>query len=644
MNDTSPFAADMPLPAPRSRLWSTWFGRRRSLEPFIESIPFEAVRQSMPSVEEAAHFGEAILLEDHISVLHRDGTITYGVHYISMLHGDMNLAGWEQAAWYYHPKAWRPTVHHACVRFAEGGSQQAQVYDRVIDPTTKLRMTQVVFGPLRRGVIAEIAYQMDHFQPQPQGPCNWGQFFLQTAAPCRRRRYTVAVAAPFQAHVQVHQGAESPTEREVDDYRVYQWERRNVPGVEWDLWTPALRDFGPWVDFTTLPSWAPVAKQYRQDMGPTRSREVETLARQLTRGAGSDRQKVSAIYGYAADQVRYGRPPHEVYLPASRSVNKVFEDLRGDCKDKSTLMVSLLQAVDIDADVAVVMTRAQGCGRFLPGPRFNHAVVVAKVDDQMLWLDAAAGPFTFGELPFQDQGIWALILGDGAHTYLETPAPRPEDHGVEWVGQGRLDEAGAYDFSLQFSARGERASLLRLSLLHRNRDFRDRTLRFTLARGMPGAVVTDLRTTGIEEVTAPLRCDCRVQLPGCGQRHDNIWMVRIPWAEPVIFDGPLAADNRPQPLAAPLIQETRERHEVELPGPLSPGLLVESREECPWARYENTSRVEGSRLICERRLIMLGGVAPAERFAEFRKFWAACARADAAPVVLVSQESVITDH
>jgi hypothetical protein len=89
-------------------------------------------------------------------------------------------------------------------------------------------------------------------------------------------------------------------------------------------------------------------------------------------------------------------------------------------------------------------------------------------------------------------------------------------------------------------------------------------------------------------------------------------------------------------LAPPLVQEIRERHELALPADLTGYALPHlTRHECPWASYENSARIEENTLICERRLTFLGGIVPPQRYAEFRDFWAACARADADAVVLM---------
>src|SRR5262249_35810227 len=160
---------------------------------------------------------------------------------------------------------------------------------------------------------------------------------------CRRRRYTVAVSEPFAAEVRVHHGGAPPRESELDGYRIWRWELDDVPGIEWDAWTPPLRDFGPWVDFSTLPTWQPVVRNYMGELLPVNDFAVRQLARDLTQDLTTPREKAAALYRYAARQVRYGRPPHEVYQPMSRPAAVTVSDLRGDCKDKSALLLAMLR-------------------------------------------------------------------------------------------------------------------------------------------------------------------------------------------------------------------------------------------------------------------------------------------------------------
>jgi hypothetical protein len=630
------------VPRPRRRLLRTLLKWPRDLRPFATPIPFESLASSVPSAEEAAAWSEVILLEDTLAVLHRDGTVTRSGHYISMLHGAEALARWDQVTRYYDRRAWRPTARRAQLYLPDGRRVQATKVDRPLDAQGMNRMLHVTFNQLRPGVILEWQEQNDWFQPDPVAPYLCGDFFHRTAIPCRHRRYTVAVAEPFAVNLRLHHGATPAVESQVGAYRVYRWELENVPGVEWDNWTPPARDFLPWVDYSTLDSWEPVAAHCRKELLPRERHAVRDLARQLMADAPTPRDKAAAAYEYAVREVRYGRPPHEFYAPASRPVSKMAEDLRGDCKDKSALLVALLHEAGIPAHIAVLGTRPQGQTAVLPSHRFDHAVAVAVLptggdsgEGEQLWLDAAAGPYTFGDVPYNDQGVRALILAEKAARYEAGPVPLPEQHAAEYVCRGRLEEDGHCRFHAQVTARGERAAAWRRVFLDKTEDYRVRQIQQAAAHNLPGGEVSDVRVAPID-LRTDLSYTYTMLLRSWARPIERLLLLRVPWAEPAVYEGPLVARQRLHPLATPLVNSVTEEHEIELPpGFTGYGLPCERDEECPWASYHCSVRLQDGRLRCTRRLVMRGGIVPAERFDEMKRFWEACVRSDTMDVVLV---------
>jgi hypothetical protein len=626
------------FPRPKRRLWRTFFKRPRDLTPFLTPIPFSLHAAKLPSLDEAAHWGEVILVEDQLTVLHRDGTTSWRSHYVSMMHHDQILAQWDQVTKYYNRRIWKPTLKTAVVHTPEGMTYKAAVTDQQLDASGQNRVLNVSFGHMRPGVVLEYEEQEDHFVPWPVGPCLWGNFYLRTAPPCRKRRYTVAVAEPFEVEVKLHHDAEEPEEFTAGEYRVYQWYRENCEGIEWDAWTPLRRDFGPWIDVSTVPSWDAIADVYRMELLQTSPSAVRDLARNLTRNAHSAREKVAAVFQYASRDVRYGRPPSELSIRLSRTAAKMAEDLRGDCKDKSSLMVAILRACDIEAAVVVVLTRPQGLTPFLPSQRYDHALVVCKVDGEEIWLDPAAGPYTFGDVPYNDQGIRGVVLGDGDCNHVQVPPSEPHHHGATYEGSGALTPEGGLRFRSHYEARGDRAASLRVMLLDRAKDFQDRTVKQSVAQDLPGARVSEIEIHGLEDVNDTFGYDYTIELERWAQPIEKLLVLRIPWAEPALYQGPLVAEQRVQPLAPPLVQTVRERLTLEVPpGFAAYGLPHERREECPWAAYHCTIRLEDGKLVCERQLLLRGGIVYPEHFDEFKRFWAACVWSDAADVVLMKQ-------
>ena len=217
----------------------------------VSHLPFrlpEAARDVVDPAE-AALGGEVCLLEDYALVLHRDATLSMSHHEITMLTGATNLAAWDEMTMAYNRRLANELSHHACPPARRDGPNAARVVQR-LQPSAPQAPSEVItvsFPHLRPGTILDWDVQIDEFKPNDFGPGVWGNYYLQTNIPCRRRRTTIAIAEPFAATVQLHNNAIDPVESDVGSYHVFRWELQNVPASELDAWVPPPRDFAPWM-------------------------------------------------------------------------------------------------------------------------------------------------------------------------------------------------------------------------------------------------------------------------------------------------------------------------------------------------------------------------------------------------------------
>ena len=625
------------LPRPRWRLWRTRLKRPRPIRQFAPRIDL-ADLGSLPEDSEPAHWGEYVLLEDIVSVLHRDGTVTTLQHTITFLHGSEQLAQWDEVVRWFDLRKERYRILTARLYLPDGSTQNAR---RIAMPGGAVnpngRAIQLSFSPLRPGVVLEYEEQFDSFQLDEFGPVMCNHYFMQTASPCRRRRVTVAVANPFSMAHKVHHGDYPPTERRCRGYSVLTWDSHDVAGIEVDDWTPPVRDFVPWIDFTSVPDWSPFASKLRDELAPVSRTpsEVRKLAQELATDRRDAADKAVAAYTYTAREVRYGRPPQEVMARNSRAAAETLEDLRGDCKDKSALLVQLLREMKLSAQIAVVLTADMGRTPFLPSTRFNHAVVKLTLDGDVYWLDAANGPFAFADLPNIDQNIAALVLDDDSFAFEQIPLLGRKSY-IEWRRcEGILDDNGAYTFSAEIRLTGESAARLRFYLLDRSEEHCQDTLQRFIGDDQPGAIARDIRYTAADDLTGPFPYSYRATVDRVARRVKNIVLVRIPWASRTMLTGPLAATTRTLPLALPPASRSYERHIIRLPDRVRPYAVPDPVSvHCEWGEYECSLQERDGRLLCERRFDIRGGIVPVERFVEFKDFWQQCVWSDTAEIVL----------
>ena len=203
------------LPRPRRRLWRTFLKQPRDLSRFAPSIPFDSVARQPPDKETLGRWGQDFLLDDRLVVLHRDGTASYLQHTITALHSPAKIAEWDTIKRPYDRRTYQATVHHASVTQPGDQPRPAKIRNRLQDRSGYLLSMDVEFKPLQPGVTVELAEQWDYYIPDQFGPGVWGGFPFYSDAPCRHRRFTLAVARPFNARLEFHNGATAPRESQI---------------------------------------------------------------------------------------------------------------------------------------------------------------------------------------------------------------------------------------------------------------------------------------------------------------------------------------------------------------------------------------------------------------------------------------------
>ena len=193
----------------------------------------------------------------------------------------------------------------------------------------------------------------------------------------------------------------------------------------------------PEIDYSTGASWQAMATEYAKIVDSRADPAVvQAIVDKLIAGKKDDAEKESAILDYLDREVRYtgiefgeaALVPHELADTLSKKY--------GDCKDKATLLVTMLRAAGIPSYVALL----DAGGRMdvpadLPGMGlFDHAIVYVpgnpKRKQPALWIDATDRYARLGQLPAGDQGRLALIARPETKALEKIPEATSKDNVV----------------------------------------------------------------------------------------------------------------------------------------------------------------------------------------------------------------------
>lgn len=186
----------------------------------------------------------------------------------------------------------------------------------------------------------------------------------------------------------------------------------------------------PAIEFSTGASWQTMATEYGKIVDSRANpAAVQGIVDGLIAGKKSVAEKEDAILNYLDEEIRYTGIEFDEAAIMPHEPAEVLGRKYGDCKDKATLLVTMLRAAGIPAYVALLNAGSRmDVPRDLPGMGiFDHAIVYVP-GPPALWIDATDQYARLGQLPAQDQGRMALIARPETTALAKTPEFRSKDN------------------------------------------------------------------------------------------------------------------------------------------------------------------------------------------------------------------------
>ncbi len=346
------------------------------------------------------------------------------------IHDDEGARSWRTYGIQFDPDVQRVDVRQA--RVFRGGQQlsAARAFEQQLgEPWYRMyydtRARVVVFPDLEPGDVVEIQYRVDDVAPRNLFHDYYGDLaYLQTTTPRARLDY-VLITPPgreFYFNEPQMQGlAHERTER--DGRRVDHFHVTDVPALRVEPSSPGMTELVPYLHVSTYRTWEDVGRWYwgliRDQLYADES--LRRTVRELMDGATDTREKVRRIYDWVIRNTRYVALEFGIHGFLPYRVPDIVTRGFGDCKDKASLIYTMLREAGIDARIVLTRTRRNGeiSGQPASLAVFDHAI--AYVPELDLYLDGTAEFTGLDELPQMDQGVTVLRVGPDDVTLAETP-------------------------------------------------------------------------------------------------------------------------------------------------------------------------------------------------------------------------------
>jgi len=439
------------------------------------------------------------------------------------------------------------------------------------------------------------------------------------------------IAVPHGRSVRVKSATVQPVISEADGYRMYTWHHENLQRKDdanakreatEQVWQQVRGRFPqPDVLMSSFASWEDVGRWYgslqEERVKPTP--EVTAKAAELTKGAANDEAKLRVLYNYVSTQFRYIGIAFGIGRYQPHGAAEVLANQYGDCKDKHTLLASLLTAVGIPAQPALIGTSRE-VDADVPSPgQFDHVITAVTTQSGLVWLDTTAevGAYQYLLSPLRDKHA-LVIWKDKPAALVNTPADPPSAALQVFNMDAKLGDAGTLEGNADLSARGDLEYLLRSSFRAVPLpQWKELVQRISLSSGF-GGEVSEVTASSPEKTDEPFHFSYKYTRKEFGDWPNRRIVAPAPW---MALLAPGDEELLPMgPLWLGPLTDIQSHSQVELPTGYHPALPAQVHLKRDFAVYDATYEFKDGRLISERHLKTLLREVPASEREEYKQF------------------------
>ena len=397
----------------------------------------------------------------------------------------------------------------------------------------------------------------------------------------------------------------SEQEKADQDLKLYQTARGQLPSAD--------------VLISSFQSWDDVGRWYgdlqQERVKPTP--EIRAKALELTKSASDDNAKLRAIYKYVSLDFRYIGIAFGIGRYQPHSAAEVLANQYGDCKDKQTLLASLLDSVGIKAYPALISS-AHEIESDVPSPgQFDHVIGMVPQLNGAVWLDTTPEVAPYAYLLSPLRGKHALVIpGDKPPALTMTPADPPSKASQTFKMEAKLTDTGTLEGKVERTVQGDDDEVLLRMAFRRvpMPQWKDLIQQVSYGSGFAGDVseVTASSPDNVDQAFSFSYTYTRKDYPDWSNRRIN---SPLP---PILNPGSDAKPSHPVLLGT--LGDVDFEARVELPKGYSPDIPAGVNLKEDFAEYHASYAIKNGVLTTKRQAVIKLHEIPLSEYDAYKKF------------------------
>ena len=599
------------------------YEKRRTLEPEVYKL-----LKACPPAEYYADSEVIYLLDETVKEVFIDGKANSSVHKVFKI---LKEKGRDYAAYKVHFFSNKETISFLYAKTITPEGKVIPLKKGALkavapDEDEYYRVLSISMPKARVGSVIDWKYVIEKKKPEIEGKFA-DNYIIQSREPILLSRYKLVVPEDMELkylHVNpLKETTSCPHITQQSGKKIYTWEYRNVHPILNEDDMPSVNEIASKILVSTFDSWEECFRWEREKIkGKTEPDEaIKEKVAELTRGLTSPRDKIAAIFGYVAREIRYSSletfssSGHEPDPAALTFGSKV-----GDCKDKTSLLISMLKVAGIPAYYVSVPTHDMwNLIKDFPSPfQFNHAIVAAKEGESYQFVDPTAEYHRADYLPAGDQNRDVLIFKDQETIFARTPLEKAKDNAVVKQQHIKIKTDGAIEAEVKFILTGSKEASNRSAAVDSSPAETKKEIEEIRGEISPWARLLEYSYTDPLDFQKPFTHYAKYRAPDYCKKAGDILVFRVP----SIGRNCKGIDKEKRQYPISFWARSYSKNEVgfNIPdGYEIYHLPVRVRMVNPYFEYRSSYRSNGDKVSYESEFIREAVEIPVKEYASYRK-------------------------
>jgi hypothetical protein len=430
----------------------------------------------------------------------------------------------------------------------------------------------------------------------------------------------------------------------------WQWEFHDVDGVSEEQEAPALGSMAGMLavsfysasqpqasritTWNDVANWANGLNASRRTSTP----QLQLKVAELTAGKSDTLGKLHVLASYAQHNIRYVEIGIGIGGFQAHMAGDTFANSYGDCKDKATLLVTMLREAGVESYLTLVDSERGVVNPAVPTPwTFNHAIVAIKVPDGMattglyatvddpklgriLFFDPTSEMTAFGMLPAHEQDSYALVITGNGGEMIKMPLLPPPVNRLDRVAHLQLTAEGGLLGEVQETRLGYEASTMRSMLINVDRDKRVKFIETFLGEFFDRSQLTYASIGNLDKYDEPLILKYKFQAADYAKSAGDLMLVR-PRVLGNKASGIAEDKKRKYPVSYPTTTLQSDTIDIKLPAGYSVDELPPAADvTAPFAEYRSKIESKDNTLYYSRSYTVKDPLVPLDQMPALRTF------------------------